>query len=54
MNYCIIHEAFVPEKNIPFIDFEGCIITSCPPPEMDMSNEWIDSLIDPSENELIK
>jgi len=26
---------------------------SCPPPEFDMSDEWVDSLVDPSEDELL-
>jgi hypothetical protein len=48
--YCITHEVrFYGENSLD----ETCITTSCPPPEFDMSCDWIDSLPVPSEDELI-
>ena len=52
MKYCLTHEEWVYFES-RWMDSDGCIFTSCPAPEFDMSDEWVDSLVDPSEDELI-
>lgn len=52
MMYCIVHEAFVSEKNIPFVVDPNCVLVTSKPPELDMSDAWVDSLPVPDAEEL--
>lgn len=51
MAYCITHEL----ENVAWAgEFLGCIITSCPPPEVGLTFEEVSQLVPPSEDELIQ
>ena len=50
LKYCLTHESWV--GNLVEANGRGCIFVSCPPPELDMSDEWVDSLLVPSHDEL--
>ena len=50
INYCNTHQS---STFFPIGIFGNCFVTSCPPPELVMSDEWVDSLEVPSEDELI-
>lgn len=48
--YCITHEAWFVEGGYNDAD---CIVTTSAPPELDMSDNWLDSLVEPDSDELI-
>lgn len=51
-NYCITHDIGT-SYGVDDYAASGCLIVTCPPPEFDMSDEWVDSLEMPTDDELL-
>jgi hypothetical protein len=52
MVYCLTHEEWAHPGLMDYIPDECAFVTSMPP-ELDMSDEWVDSLPVPGEDELL-
>ena len=53
MKYCITHDEWIQNDRFYWTISDECFLVSCLPPELDMSDDWVDSLPVPDEDELI-
>lgn len=49
--YCITHDVTMQEVSVPG---DECLIVYSPVPDLDTSDEWVESLVPPTEEELIE